>query len=445
MTRDSGRSGRHARHGRNRTPPPATPTDQSEPPASAAPYAGCDPVPPTAADLPGEPGAPETLDSSGALDSSSGLDRTETLDSSNGLDRTEIAGAPQTLAGLPAPAAPERDAEVIDYIAVLLRREAARHEPDRERIRARMADPGNDRAEARRFAGKSISRAVAMSAAAAAAVAVFAVAGALATGAVNHHKKPSLVGAASPRPSTSSSAPTQGGIGLTLPGASSLSALASQTQAAPQSSAAPDSATAAGSSAPPSTPTRAPANATVTVSVQPVATGRQLSFSGTGPAQDWVVVGSRQDGRQIRLKSPKVALGTPTSAGTVSPRVAAGPYVVSWANGVPEEDHTGATSWWTVTADGGDLRVQAPATTATRTVLLYLGVAGADGTVRAALQSAGTTGQAAITAGAGSTVTAAIVTITYSAASADDTLVIDLTGTTRVTGGLLGLNAIELR
>ena len=89
---------------------------------------------------------------------------------------------------------------------------------------------------------------------------------------------------------------------------------------------------------------------------------RGLSLSTPG-SDDWVVLGARSDGAQVRAKRPTY----PDAPLVVTPpsgvRVVRSPLAVSWADGLPEQSRVGATTWlaggsgaaWTVTTQRLDV------------------------------------------------------------------------------------------
>ncbi|WP_088282283.1 hypothetical protein [Kineosporia sp. A_224] len=93
----------------------------------------------------------------------------------------------------------------------------------------------------------------------------------------------------------------------------------------------------------------------------PLGSGERAVLLTTDVLSDWVVVGARGDGRQVRAKRPVGgAFEVTAPAGAV---VTASPLLVSWSDGFPEQSRTGATTWlqgprggaWTVTVDRVDV------------------------------------------------------------------------------------------
>ena len=162
--------------------------------------------------------------------------------------------------------------------------------------------------------------------------------------------------------------------------------------------------------------------------------------------RDWLVLGGRNDGRVVRMKAGTGEIGGASMAGEGA-AVAPGPLLISWQGGSPEQDHTGAGTWWTVPAGAGRLevvvRLARPGT-----VELYVGVDGVPAgaaTVAASLPRAAgggapagmLTGSAALPAGS------ALVSLTATAVDAGQplTLVLAAPGTR----GTLAVSAVAVR
>ncbi|MBI4940760.1 MAG: hypothetical protein HY830_08435, partial [Actinobacteria bacterium] len=97
---------------------------------------------------------------------------------------------------------------------------------------------------------------------------------------------------------------------------------------------------------------------------QPAALGsgdRSVTLT-TDVLADWVAVGTRGDGKQVRAKRPQYGGRFEVTAppGSV---VTASPLLVSWSDGFPEQSRTGATTWlqgtrggaWIITVDRVDV------------------------------------------------------------------------------------------
>lgn len=132
---------------------------------------------------------------------------------------------------------------------------------------------------------------------------------------------------------------------------------------------------------PRTTETRQPARKqTAEVAVKALATGAITDIDLSRPVlQDWLVLGARADLKQVRAKAgaadPQITLDQPAQATSVT-----GPFRISWTDGVPEQDHTGADAWLAAPARPG-LSVSIAASTRPRTVVLYAGAVGSDATL----------------------------------------------------------------
>jgi hypothetical protein len=119
-----------------------------------------------------------------------------------------------------------------------------------------------------------------------------------------------------------------------------------------------------------------PAGATARISVQTVTTTTTVNLTSP-PLLGWLALGTRADLKQVRSKNggTAVTVGQPASAGTE-----VSPFRISWTDGIPEQDHTGATTWLKSTADQG-LSVTIPGAHDARTVVLYAGSKGLQATI----------------------------------------------------------------
>jgi hypothetical protein len=124
-----------------------------------------------------------------------------------------------------------------------------------------------------------------------------------------------------------------------------------------------------------------PAGDRVQVSVQPLdrdTTGSPVDL--TRPAlTDWLAVGTRQDGKQVRAKAPAndpvLTVDQPDSATSTT-----GPFAVSWNDGLPEQNHDAATRWLKVNGTTGP-EVIVAAADRPRTVVLHAGLQDLQGTL----------------------------------------------------------------
>lgn len=97
-------------------------------------------------------------------------------------------------------------------------------------------------------------------------------------------------------------------------------------------------------------------------SLAPLSAAARSYVLATPRLDDWVVVGSRDDGRQVRAKRPawpQAPLVVEPPAGAV---VTGSPLSVSWTDGIPEQSRVGAATWlagrggtWTVTTERIDV------------------------------------------------------------------------------------------
>jgi hypothetical protein len=119
---------------------------------------------------------------------------------------------------------------------------------------------------------------------------------------------------------------------------------------------------------------------TEAVSVRALNAGATEALGLTGGGlRDWLVVGGRADLKQVRLKgttaAPLVAVTQPAKATSV-----AGPFRVSWQDGVPEQSHTGADRWLQSGGEAG-LTVTVAASSSPRTLTLFAGAQDLDATL----------------------------------------------------------------
>jgi len=206
-------------------------------------------------------------------------------------------------------------------------------------------------------------------------------------------------------------------------------------------------------SAPPATPpTPTPATAAPVLRVTPQGSGTHVTLPGPGDT-DWLVVGSRRDGKTVRAKRGSGAILAVT-AEAATPAVAQGPLLVSWLDGTPEQDHVDAATWWTVPAAQGRLRIVVRLDGPT-TVVLQLGTAGVPPSARidltAAVTAPGTTapGPGAGAVGAAVPAGASVATVAVPRAAAGSTLTLTLSAATgsagSASGGVVALSAVSVR
>lgn len=117
------------------------------------------------------------------------------------------------------------------------------------------------------------------------------------------------------------------------------------------------------------------------IGITPTGDGTQLSLPRSAGERDWIAVGSRQDGRLVRKKDPRVALGDVTVSG-YGPSIVQGPYRISWTGGTPEQDRPLDTMWQSITAVDGRLRITAPLHGDRMTIDLFAGTVKTTGLVR---------------------------------------------------------------
>jgi hypothetical protein len=339
----------------------------------------------------------------------------------------------------------------------LLRDEAAQHEPDVDRILARMsAVPGDEvveRAGSRARAGRvpragraggpsgtARGRARGRLAWPVAAAGVTALT--VATVAAAHVLTAPADGATtvSPAvPTSSSSLSTAVSIAKPAPSGTPSSAPSRPTGSAAVTPT-------AGQTPAPATSAPLPLSNAVSIAVAPKPFGASLTLPSG--ARDWIAVGSRKDGVPVRAKDPTRALGTVTVSG-YGPSVVDGPYQVAWGGGVPEQDRAADITWQSITAVDGRLRITVPLKGDRFTVDLYAGTVKTTGRVQ--VQAPGGAGAVSVTVPPCSVdVCADVVSVTVDSATlpgggASGDLVIDLGPAQPGVGLGLGLAAVVLR
>lgn len=203
------------------------------------------------------------------------------------------------------------------------------------------------------------------------------------------------------------------------------------------------------------TPTRggqAPQGVTgdaVSILVRPTGHGTELAVPRDSSDRDWIAVGSRTDGRLVRAKNPSRPLGAISVSG-YGASIVHGPYRVSWSGGgTPEQSRDVDTTWQSITAVDGRIRITVPLRGDRFTVDLFAGTVKTTGQVRVSLDGS-PGGVSAVLPMCRRDVCADVVSITVDSAhlpggGMSGDLVIDL-GPARPGDGLgLGLAAVVLR
>jgi hypothetical protein len=186
----------------------------------------------------------------------------------------------------------------------------------------------------------------------------------------------------------------------------------------------------------------------VSIQLSPTGGGTQLALPRSSTERDWIAVGARQDGKLVRRKDPTRALGDVTVSG-YGPSIVYGPYQVSWTGGVPEQNRAIDGTWQSITAVDGRIRITAPLHGDALTIDLFAGTVRTTGMVRVQVGKASdeVTG---LVPPCGTDICADIITVTVDSAKLpgggrSGDLVIDL-GPARPGDGLgLGLAAVVLR
>lgn len=191
------------------------------------------------------------------------------------------------------------------------------------------------------------------------------------------------VPAGDPAPSTSVAVPGTDGapdpLGGGSPASSTTTAVSGETRpAAPElPGGAPTSTTAGPTTRPSSTttsppPTVRPATTTPTVPGPAVQTGLLPQQVVLGPVGhlDWVIVGSRNDGKIVRMKAGtgRLTVGAPSGA---LPTPSLTPFL--WSGGIPEQDRADNSTWWTANGAPSSFVVQVAGADNASEVVLYAG------------------------------------------------------------------------
>ena len=314
----------------------------------------------------------------------------------------------------------------------MLRREAARHEPDSDRMRALLAGAMTE-ARTDQRPGRRVARlAWSLGAASMALLTLTAVAAAQVLASSGHH-------AAVTSATSSAGASTSPGIAASVSGSPS----ASNGPATPRPSAASSTVTTGpGTHANPGKPPGL--SQAVSIRVMPVPYPAPLSLPAAG-IRDWIAVGSRPDGQLVRANTPTRPLGTVEVSG-YGPSIVNGPYQLSWTGGTPDQTRSGDGTWQSITAVDGRLRITVPWYGDRYTVDLFAGTVKTTGLVRVQAPNSSSTVSATI-APCAVDVCADVVSVTVDSSllPAPGDLVIDL-GPAQPGNGLgLGLAAVVLR
>ncbi len=85
---------------------------------------------------------------------------------------------------------------------------------------------------------------------------------------------------------------------------------------------------------------------------------------------DWVVVGSRNDGKIVRMKAGtgRLTVAAPSGALTTP-----GLIPILWSGGSPEQDRTDNSNWWTATSSPSSFVVEVAGADNASEVVLYAG------------------------------------------------------------------------
>lgn len=341
---------------------------------------------------------------------------------------------------------PPRNEDGSAWIGDLLREEALRHEPDVERITARMAEqeagdrheidamdrPGSARTirstalpvDLPHSSGRRrIARPLAVAFGAVLAVATVAATGTLISVWDSEAKTtPISVGGMSNNPNSTD--PAQTGEPTAAPDSSSTNSPETTSRTRPA----------------------ALADA-VSITVTPTDWMTKIDLPGDDN-RDWIAVGSRSDGKLIRAKRPTRSLGTVVVSG-YGPSIVDGPYQVSWTGGAPEQDRSGSLTWQSVTAVDGRIRITVPLHGDRFTVELYTGTVSTTGLVRVQAPNSSDTVSATLEP-CQVEICADIVSVTVDSSQlpgggTSGDLVIDLGPAKPGTGLGLGLAAVVLR
>ncbi|HET9655547.1 MAG TPA: hypothetical protein VFP72_09350 [Kineosporiaceae bacterium] len=282
-----------------------------------------------------------------------------------------------------------------EWLGDLLRREAEQYEPDRARILARMAEGERALAEikerkgrrrgwlqrafvpqrtgARQSGGLGGHFAWPVVAAGLAVVTVAGVAGAR------------VVAGHSPVPAPPAATATGArslGPALTLP--SETASARATTTAAPTPTVTPSTST----PAKPSTSTAVALWPNVWIGVQPVPNGAQVSFPRPGD-KDWLLIGSRSDGKVVRMKSASRPITSVTASGNGA-GIVDSPFRINFTGGIPESARDGDVTWQSASAVDGRIQVVIPLRPDKFTLDLFTGTVKTSALVKVRLEGGST-------------------------------------------------------
>ena len=210
----------------------------------------------------------------------------------------------------------------------------------------------------------------------------------------------------------------------------------SPTTAAPAATA-PVTARPTSTSAAPSTTARATTTTREAMvagpAIQAALLPNQVVLGPTGHL-DWVIVGSRNDGKIVRMKAGTGRLSVTAPTGAAATKA---PIPFLWSGGVPEQDRTVNTLWWTANGVSSSFVVQVSGTDNASEVVLYTG-GSRSVTITVAVAGRGTS-QKVLPAGLFGS--AGKVTIALTGADKGH----DVTITVGASGGVVSLGAVTER
>lgn len=309
------------------------------------------------------------------------------------------------------------------WLGPLLKAEADRYEPDRDRIQRRVRAGIEKGAPHRAAQVRPFRRSGWLLPAAAAASFVALIAGAITVmQQYSDGESPRSVEVAT----QTSAQPSSGSTGSSRPSPQLGSAVSSG----------PSTSSATASRHPSS------AKASVQLTRTPVATGKAVTLPGN--AVDWIVAGSRADTETERSLSGGQQISGPHLTGNPAASSAPGPFITSWSGGMPDQSRLGSTTWLTVTGPVGGpetgLLLKVPARKQAATLIVYVGASAADGNLTARLASQGAVAQTRLKAGPKGS--GYVVTIHFRTSGPADTLEMRLISGS---GGSIALAAAVLQ
>ncbi|MDQ1287778.1 MAG: hypothetical protein QG622_1343 [Actinomycetota bacterium] len=344
------------------------------------------------------------------------------------------------------------DAEQVRH---LLRREAASHEPDADGIlhrveeaRRHRPDPDAGRYPSRTRLGWELPLAWAT----AAALLVIGVAAVQRLPGEDAVSSPSTVPSSSTLGSAStgafvaasgSTSATPSG-GWRSQGAPSSAATATRTAVTPPAATPPAVTSPVATSSVATVPTGMAG--TPVVRLSPASDGTEVRLPRAGD-RDWVLVGSRRDGKVVRAKDGSEEIVDVSAHGALA-SVVPGSWRLSWTGGSPEQDRSGASTWSSVPSGSGHqqvvVRLRSPGT-----IDVYLGARTPSGTASVTLM-------AVVTPPAGSASRersvrtampsgGAVASVRVGDAAPGSTVTITLSGGNGGNGGELALSAVVVR